>query len=307
MVAEVNRLIADLLAAGQAVAFPGVGSLIPVRRAAHRISKREMMPPTRAIDFSSELQGKTLAEQIARAAGCSLEQAEEIYGRWLGHTYQDEVLTLEGIGILRQKHLTLEEAFDERLNPAGRKPMAVRRRRRPDWMLWVGIVAILIAGGIGYYGYTKIYRTMGERTEQQQTEVVVPTEPQEITLAAETESAAEAQQETPSEAVAVPNVAEKPAPVQPTKPVEQEQPEVGVMNMQSGFYYVILGVYSSPENAKRAVEQAAEKDETMRCGVYRFGSKWMVSPFESEDHEAANLFRKAHAEQFPELWIRKAN
>ena len=70
---------------------------------------------------------------------------------------------------------------------------------------------------------------------------------------------------------------------------------------------MILGVYSSPENAKRAVEQAAEKDETMRCGVYRFGSKWMVSPFESEDHEAANLFRKAHAEQFPELWIRKAN
>ena len=38
------------------------------------------------------------------------------------------------------------------------------------------------------------------------------------------------------------------------------------------------------------------------CGVYRFGAKFMVSPFESDDPEACALFIRAHAERFPGMW-----
>ena len=78
------------------------------------------------------------------------------------------------------------------------------------------------------------------------------------------------------------------------------------MSMVSGRYYVVLGVFSTVENAERAGMQAAEKDGTLRCGIFRFGSKWMVSPFESDDPEACTLFRKAHVDHFPEMWVYKA-
>ena len=78
------------------------------------------------------------------------------------------------------------------------------------------------------------------------------------------------------------------------------------MQMTSGRYYVVLGVYSSFENAERAVTQAAETDGTLRCGIFTFGKKWMVSPFESDDSEACNLFRRAHTDHFPDMWLYRA-
>lgn len=72
--------------------------------------------------------------------------------------------------------------------------------------------------------------------------------------------------------------------------------------LASGRHYVVLGVFSTPDNAARAVLTAAEQEGTFRCGVYRFGEKFMVSPFESEDREACTLFIRAHAEQFPGMW-----
>lgn len=70
----------------------------------------------------------------------------------------------------------------------------------------------------------------------------------------------------------------------------------------SGRRYVVLGVFSTPENAARAAQLARETEGSFRCGVYRFGAKFMVSPFESEDAEACTLFIRAHAETFPGMW-----
>ena len=70
----------------------------------------------------------------------------------------------------------------------------------------------------------------------------------------------------------------------------------------SGRRYVVLGVFSTPENAARAAQLARDKEGSFRCGVYRFGAKFMVSPFESEDAEACTLFIRAHAETFPGMW-----
>lgn len=76
--------------------------------------------------------------------------------------------------------------------------------------------------------------------------------------------------------------------------------------MSSGRYYVVLGVFSTVENAERAVNETARKDGSLRCGIYRFGGKWMVSPFESADAEACTLFRNAHLDRFPDTWVYRA-
>ncbi|MBO5685492.1 MAG: SPOR domain-containing protein [Alistipes sp.] len=292
MVAEVNRLIGNLLAGGESVVFPEGGTLPPIRRSARRVSKKEMLPPMREVDFSSEMQGATLPERLAAAANCPLEQASEIYHRWLGHTRSETTLTIEGVGVLCGKSFQPDAAFDARLNPQGRKPVRMRRRGF-DWMVAFGVVAILVAAGIALYGY-QLYSGAADLTTSAVAEPAVA----EPAVAVEESISVEETVTTPA-AVEAPAPAPTPAPAQPTQ-------NPSVMQMTSGRYYVVLGVYSSFENAERAVTQAAETDGTLRCGIFTFGKKWMVSPFESDDSEACNLFRRAHTDHFPDMWLYRA-
>lgn len=363
MVAEVNRLVGDLLAAGQPLALPGIGTLRPEARPARRISKKQVVPPSRAIDFSSEVQGTTLPQRLAAAARCSEEQAEEIYRRWVGHTLQEGVLTLTGIGVLKEKHFTLDADFDRRINPQGHAPLTIRRRRRRfDWALALGIVAIIAAVGIGGYGYRSWREAGGSLPWLDKRKPAAAVQPAETASAAEpgteaaeaaaatdetagtTESAASAAGTQPATAsskapaeqagqagaaktatsgTAKANGAAKPeangaandsrtaspngtAAAQDTAKPAARPARDGVTTMTPGRYYVVLGVFSTVENAERAVAETARKEESMRCGIYRFGAKWMVSPFESADAEACTLFRRAHREQFPDLWTYRA-
>lgn len=363
MVAEVNRLVGDLLAAGQPLALPGIGTLRPEARPARRISKKQVVPPSRAIDFSSEVQGTTLPQRLAAAARCSEEQAEEIYRRWLGHTLQEGVLTLAGIGVLKEKHFALDAEFDRRINPQGHAPLTIRRRRRRfDWALTLGIVAIVAAIGIGGYGYRSWREAGGSLPWLEKKQPATTTQPagtastmEAGTVAAATAEAAAAAAETtgstaPAASVAgmQPAMAPTQAPAgqagqtgqtgqtgladaaktaangsrtaspggtqaaapgtakTPAQAATQPASRNGVTAMTPGRYYVVLGVFSTVENAERAVAETARKEESMRCGIYRFGAKWMVSPFESADAEACTLFRRAHHEHFPDLWTYRA-
>ncbi len=77
--------------------------------------------------------------------------------------------------------------------------------------------------------------------------------------------------------------------------------------MGSGRTYVVQGVYSTERNALRAARAASEAaSEAVRCGVYRFGDKFMVSLFETDDAAAAAAFVRTHAGRFPETWPYKA-
>ena len=51
-----------------------------------------------------------------------------------------------------------------------------------------------------------------------------------------------------------------------------------------------------------AAREASAEEVAMTCGIYRFGAKFMVSPFESDDREACRLFAAAHEERFPNMW-----
>lgn len=314
MVAEVNRLVGDLLAAGQPLALPGIGTLMPVTRPARRISKRQVVPPARAIDFSSEVKGYTLPQRLAAAARCSEEQAEEIYGRWLGHTQSDDMLTIVGVGTLKQKHFALEPDFDKRINPQGHAPITVRRRRRFDWVMALGVLTILAACGVGIYLYINWQQNGGKfsfYTPIATAPAPVPTAAADTAAPAEAEPVAEAPTEPATPAVGT--EAPAPATAAPAAPPREavatparQDALNGVTPLTAGHYYVVLGVFSSRENADRSVVATARTDGSLRCGIYRFGNKWMVSPFESADEEACAIFRRAHLETFPDLWIYRA-
>lgn len=157
MVNEINRLVGDLLAGGGEVFLPGVGSLYTERRGARRISRRSVVPPSRAVSFTSQERGVSLVAEISGAVQCDAAEAQDVYDRWLARTLENGVLTIEGVGVLKLKHFTPDAAFDRRLNPQGREPVRIKPARKFDWALWTGIAAILVALGFGGYEFLKLY------------------------------------------------------------------------------------------------------------------------------------------------------
>lgn len=241
-------------------------------------------------------------------------QARDIYDRWLSRTQQNGVLTIEGVGVLKFKHFTPDEAFDRRINPQGHTPVRIHRPRRFDGVMWIGIAAIVFVVAFTAYWWLGNRRdaVAGRSASESVTLVAAAPAATEHSAAAEasadgvgadsvtdpaaagTASAASGAEGAAQDAASALR-AEAPA---DTAPAADGEPA----RLVSGRRYVVLGVFSTPENAARAAQLAREKEGSFRCGVYCFGAKFMVSPFESEDAEACTLFIRAHAEAFPGMW-----
>lgn len=352
MVEQVNRLVGNLLAANSVVWLPDVGTLRVERQAARRLSRREVQPPVRLVNFSSQRSGESLVDAIARAARCDQATAEDIYARWLSRVRTENGVVMEGVGELKFKNFTPDEAFDRRLNPQGRRPMRVHTPRRLDWSVWVGLVAAVLAvGGLVYqFG---LERNPLDEPEAEFVEVSEPAAGEALAAGSAVEDAAaeaggvvaagnDAAAATgnaagTNAAVASADAAVKGAPTGAPAPRSAEaanpsasapatsapsaaaQPSAQLaaapkpaapagepLRMTSKRHYVVLGVYSTLENAERAAALAAKKEPAMRCTVYRFGGKFMVSPFESDDVEASRQFMRAGRSAFPEMWIYSA-
>ncbi|WP_418990846.1 SPOR domain-containing protein [Alistipes sp.] len=366
MVDEVNRLVGNLLAGGSEVCLPGVGTLGTVRRPAQRLSRRKVVPPGREVTFSSQELGVALPLAIASAARCGTEEARAIYERWLERTYADQVLTIEGIGVLRFKHFTPDPAFEARLNPAGRQPVRIRSARRFDWAMWVGSAAIVIALFFGGREFLMLYpdeellsgtELLAENGSEELPDalaVAEPVVPEGVGAGATAAGMKDPAVAGNENSAALPSGAESPANVadaqssttlaetqsaatvsgtQSVSNVSGEQsaatgsgtaaatasggaasvrtagpsaPSEAPAALTSGRYYVVLGVFSTPENAARAVSQAAKRVSDTDYGIYRFGSKFMVSAFEAADAAACAEFIRRYRDTFPDLWTYRA-
>lgn len=309
MVTELNRLIGDRLASGSEIFLPGVGSLYTERCAARRISRNEIVPPYRIIGFSSRERGVSIVGQLMRDTDCDEAQAQEIYNRWLDKTRQDDTLVIEGVGTLKLKSFVIDPEFEKRLNPQGHTPIRVKSNRS-DWVIWCGAAAIAVALGIGIYQYAVLQPAKMPQQRPASTATPVaesapdlpatttapedfPTEAADAPTA-ETPATATPAAETP--AAAVPAPAGQPAADAPRR---DDEPH----NMISGHRYVVLGVFSTPENAARAARQYREKDPDMQCEVLVFGSKFMLSPFHSASADDCSDYIARARQAHEGLWI----
>ncbi|WP_300799145.1 hypothetical protein [uncultured Alistipes sp.] len=331
MVDQVNRLAGNLLAAGGELYLPGVGSLCVRFHGAKRLSARLVEPPSREVVFTSQQRGVSLVDEIARVLRASAPaegpqaggeqvaaQAQDIYDRWLMRTRQDDVLTIEGVGVLKFKHFTPDEAFDRRINPQGHTPVRIHRPRRFDGVMWMGIAAIVFV--VAFTAYWWLDNRHDAAAEPVTLVAAAPVATEGLSTAdapADADVAANDAGEAVAGAAADGSAADaaggsahatpsastgREAAAASDRPAPSANVAAEPARLVSGRRYVVLGVYSTPENAARAARLALETDGSFRCGVYRFGAKFMVSPFESEDAEACTLFIRAHAETFPGMW-----
>lgn len=286
MIDQVNRLIANRLAAGGEYFLPGVGTLYVEKRSARPVSQTAVEPPYSAVCFSSQQRGVSLVDEIARAAHCEPETAQSIYDRWLENVTAENGLVIEGVGELRSKHFTPDPEFDRVLNPQGHAPVQVKHRKY-DWAIWVGAIAVLAALVVGYFVYS------GREAER-------PTAKRTLPATATSKTA------VPADSTAV-------RPAEPVRPepvsfaaqhggVEPSGSAAAPASLVSKRHYVVFGVFAVPENAARCAADIERRVPSLRCGIYRFGSKIMVAPFVSDDRAACERFKAEYRKLLPDLW-----
>lgn len=342
MVAEVNKIICGELLAHRAVVIPGTGALCVIHRSARRLSRRQIAAPYNEIEFRSNEEGTSLVDLIRRAAGCDGIEARMIFDRWLAKVRDGEVLTLEGIGVLRHRSFVPEKEFAARLNPLADEIVTLRPRMN-RFVVATAVVAVLIAAGVfGYLQFgTGVEALWGRRAEvrrisDQPHDVSTPARPESVSTpvgehgTAESLRPASAGEHIPSEGgndVALAPEASSAVVQQPvattgtTASTASESAAAGRNNvpngsgqavstgepvsdrMQSGWSYVVYGVFSTEENAARCRDELLRKNPSITVAVYPFGSKYMVTPCASRDRSACERYASEHRDVWPDLWI----
>ena len=322
MTEQVNRLIANRLAAGCELFLPGVGSLYVEQRGARRLDDDRVVPPCRAVGFTAQEQGVSLVDEIVRAAHCDHEKARSIYDRWLDSVVGERTLTITGVGQLKGTRFNSDPEFDMMLNPYGSDPVRLREKRG-DCALWIALLALVSALAIGYFAFfaerielpEAVQRVLGMRGEPEETApeetvpMVAPVPADSVSAVSGTPVAADSAATTAMpEAPGTSGTAEQPA----ERPAENaaEAPSSAVVQgsvgtpaaLVSGRSYVVAGVFAQPENAEAEIAKIRAVDGTLKCTVYRFRGKLMVSPFESDDPAACQRFMRAYRSQWPDIW-----
>lgn len=280
MIEEVNKIIYNMLISGRGVFLPEVGTLYIERQAARKLADGRLLSPRNTVVFAEGTQAPSLVDEIVSIAGCGVEQAQDIYERWKAKTLAEGVLTIGGIGVLKGKSFSTDKTFHSAINPQGVKTLVVRKKSSNAWIYVVSAVAIVVA--LGFLAYLM----WGDKFMGKQSAEKVVVEQVATPEAPAVESA-----EQGVESAAEPNV-------------EQAQSAQVAPQSSEYAYYVVMGIFSTPENAERAVQQAQAKIKDVECKVLPFkGGKHMVTIFGSDSVADCNAFARSYRDVYPDLWV----
>ncbi len=298
---NITQLLFNALAQRQTVVLLGIGSL-RFRRVAAKLEGSTLTPPRNMFRFSSREEGRSLLDMLVDEAGCTREEGEEAYRRWLHRIKQGHSVVIEGVGRIEDDFFTPSEELERLLNPTSDAPVVLRRHRSLRGLLisLAAVALVAVAGGAWWYvnmHSAPVPTLVAKTTEKPAAEVV------EKADSVATESVVEGAAEPVEDIVSVAESAQSPAPENKPAPAPATT-EIG--KMTSGMSYVVVGVFSTEDNARKFIEQMARRAPEMACRAYKFqGSKFMVSGFESADGAEASAFIRDHRAQFPDLWVYK--
>ena len=289
---SITQLLFNALAQHRTTVLPGIGSL-RFRRVAAKLEGSTLTPPRNMFRFSSREEGRSLLDMVIAEAGCTREEGEEAYRRWLHRVKQGHSVVIEGVGRVEEDFFKPSEELERLLNPVTNAPITLRRRRslRGVWIGLAAVALVAVAGAAWWLVQSKPESTSAPEAVAQKVEQPTPET---------TDSVAVEEVVAPVEEAAT-TIAEAPAPA----PISAPDPEA-IGEMTSGVSYVVLGVFSTEENARKYIKQMANRAPDIACQAYKFqGSKFMVSGFESADGAEATAFIREHRSKLPDLWVYK--
>lgn len=278
MVNEVNKLIYNAIVKYHAVYLPDVGTLCVVRHPATMSSKNELIPPRFDVELSLDNRAKSLVDIISAVVAVDKQRAEEIYARWSDKLHKGGIMVIDRVGTLRNNSFVADAEIIKALNISN-QPFRITRKRNyaPLYLL----LTLVVLGALGYGGWRYF--------DTKQDQVVV---------------------EFVAEEQVMPEV-ELPL-VQDTQPVEIEMIEEASNNeiIESDWrdkegirHWVVVGSYSTTENAERAIADIVKRLPEMQCNYFKLGSMFAVAAFGSADIVECQEFKNAHSKEFSQSWV----
>ncbi len=306
MAAEVNKLIGGSLLAGNDIYLPEIGSL--------KIEQDNQ--GVKSILFSSEEQGTSLVEVIKERAGCTTEQAVEIFGRWKKELYFAEHTIIAGVGSIDSQSFKCLDSFEAQLNSQPEKteptmepttPTPVveataaaaattqkqaaptpapapkpqpqepkEEKKESNKTLILCIILILIAAGC-YFGYRSI---SASKAEKAQIEAIAQAKAAEQQRVADSIALAHAEAQRAAEA------------------------NIIASKDNSPRYKVVYGIYELRSNVDVAIAHINAKYGANAAHEYPFrNGLTLVSMFESNDRSECQKFLMRDYEEYPDMWV----
>ena len=302
MVGEVNKIIYNMLVSGRGVYLPDVGSLYVERQAARKIATYKLLSPRNVVAFQSDEQAPSLVNEIVAVAGCSTEQATDIYQRWSAKTREGNNIKIGGVGVLNHKSFVMESEFASAINPKGVKTIVIRRRSN-TWLYAICAVCVLVA--LGFCGY--IMFGGEQKIDAMRIEPIAKVAEQPATEqpASEGVVAQTAESETNAVASSTNSSSGNAATSTNTSTQSAQSTETAVNSSADYEYYVVMGIFSTEENAQRAVAQAESRIKDVSCKVLPFKDKYMVTLFGSDKIGDCNAFANSYRDIYADLWVYK--
>lgn len=296
MVNEVNKIIYNRLITEREVTLPGVGSLSLVRHAASMSSREVIAAPRLTIEYSSHAEGCSVVDAIAVIGGTDTATAEDIYSRWLEKVRSGSTLTIEGVGILRNKSFEVDKELLSMLNGTSATHVNVVRRKKGRTMLWVGLTLSIIALIVSIAAIFNI----------------------DISAIYDKATNANKQVETTVENIVVESVAEDVASGEPTTDVEEDIHTQNVVAVESVevatvadnwtmrddiHHWVVAGSYSTMSNAESAAETITTKYQDIDYKIITLGKMYAVAIYGSNDRDDCVQYMRKYHKNFGEAWI----
>ncbi|MBR4870605.1 MAG: hypothetical protein IKU96_00375 [Alistipes sp.] len=273
MVCEVNKLIFNTLISEGAVYLPDVGVIYLHRIAAAEVARDRVAAPRISVQFSSQMKATSLIDVISNVANVDSSQADDIYTRWLDKVRTANGVDIEGIGRVVNKSFVADEELLKSLNPYSVNEIKITRRSSNRGFV-AAIITLIVLALAGYILYTNLDFTapktkVAEVVEQQGSEPKI--EVIEII-------------DEPTEEVVVEEVNDW-----------REAADIR--------HWVIIGSYSTTENAERAIAALSEKYSELMFDYIKLGSMYAVSPFGSSDIAECEVFKSEYKHEFTQMWI----
>jgi hypothetical protein len=231
-----------------------------------------------------------LVEIIAQSANVTAERAEDIYRQWLNAVKREGVVTIEGVGHIEDKSFNISPQLHNILNPHSLEPIVLKPRT--NW----GVVASVVLTLIGIAGVIAWQLLPAKAVvETQDAPMVVEVEKSDSVVE---QSVFEPVQAVEPEIEVVAEVVE-PAPVAP-------EPEIATLT--KGKSYIVWGVYSQIENARKYKELVESRYQDISCAIYHYKNNtlYMVALAQTDTRsEALGITRslKERGKFFEQLWV----
>lgn len=318
MVTEVNKIIYNLLVNEHAVYLPGIGTLSVVRRSATMESKNIIAPPTYTIEFSSHASATSVVDAIVHEASTDIVSAEDIYSRWLDKVRSGNALDIEGVGVLRDKSFAADTAFISMFNASSDKK---RVKKGGKGCIVALIIALLlfaifavlgVAGWLFYDDIAAMFSQPNNATKESVSATNTTVFDGDIEHDAQFAIYDDATNNEVDEVTYAEEQTETIYNDEPKKTTVRDSAPTNVDNNMFSEdwtqrndirHWVVVGSYSTEENAETAIEIIEKQHPDTYCKVFSLGWMYAVATYGSADRDDCVKYMRKYRYDYDQMWI----